>query len=130
MAGIVGYGAYIPRNRITTEEIAKQWGKDPAAIKRGLLLEEKSVPGPDEDTITISVAAARDAIARARIDPQRIGAVYIGSFDGKVYALDGATGKQKWALSTGPIYASSPAIAADGTIYVGSSNGYLYAIGP
>src|SRR3972149_882578 len=59
MAGIVGYGAFIPRNRIKAEEIARQWGKDPAAIRRGLLLEEKSVPGLDEDTITISVEAGR-----------------------------------------------------------------------
>ena len=55
MAGIVGYGAFIPRNRITSEEIARQWGKDPAAIQRGLLLKEKSVPGLDEDTITLSI---------------------------------------------------------------------------
>ena len=79
MAGIVGYGAFVPRNRITSEEIARQWGKDPNAIRRGLLLEEKSVPGLDEDTITISVAAGRGAIDRAGIDPQRIGAIYIGS---------------------------------------------------
>ena len=79
MAGIVGYGAYVPRNRVKSEEIARQWGKDPAAIRRGLLLEEKSVPGLDEDTITISVAAGRSALDRARIDPARIGAVYIGS---------------------------------------------------
>jgi hydroxymethylglutaryl-CoA synthase len=79
MAGIVGYGAYVPRNRIKTEEIARQWGKVPETIRRGLLLEEKSVPGPDEDTITISVTAARDAVARAGIDPAQIGAVYIGS---------------------------------------------------
>jgi hydroxymethylglutaryl-CoA synthase len=79
MAGIVGYGAYIPRNRIKSGEIARQWGKDPDAIRKGLLLEEKSVPGLDEDTITISVAAGRSALARADIDPQRIGAVYIGS---------------------------------------------------
>jgi hydroxymethylglutaryl-CoA synthase len=79
MAGIVGYGAFIPRNRIRSEEIARQWGKDPAAIRRGLLLEEKSVPGLDEDTITISVEAARSAILRAGIEPSRIGAVYIGS---------------------------------------------------
>jgi len=79
MTGIVGYGAFIPRNRITAEEIARQWGKDPNAIRRGLLLQEKSVPGLDEDTITISVAAGRAAIERAGIDPQRIGALYIGS---------------------------------------------------
>jgi hydroxymethylglutaryl-CoA synthase len=79
MAGIVGYGAYVPRNRIRAEEIARQWGKDPETIRKGLLLEEKSVPGLDEDTITISVAAGRSALDRARIDPSRIGAVYIGS---------------------------------------------------
>ncbi len=79
MAGIVGYGAYIPRNRIKVEEIARQWGKDPSAIRRGLLLEEKSVPGLDEDTITISVSAARAALDRAGIDPAKVGAVYVGS---------------------------------------------------
>ncbi len=79
MSGIVGYGAFIPRNRIKSEEIARQWGKDPAAISRGLMLQEKSVPGIDEDTITISVEAARDAIERAGIDPKQIGGVYIGS---------------------------------------------------
>jgi len=79
MAGIVGYGAYVPRNRIKTEEIARQWGKNAEAIRRGLMLEEKSVPALDQDTITISVEAARGAIARAGIDPKQIGAVYIGS---------------------------------------------------
>jgi len=79
MVGIVGYGAYLPRYRIRAEEIARQWGADPVAISRGLQLNEKTVPGQDEDTITISVAAARDAIARAKIDPAEIGAVYIGS---------------------------------------------------
>ena len=33
----------------------------------------------DEDTITISVEAARYALQRARIDPAKIGAVYTGS---------------------------------------------------
>jgi hydroxymethylglutaryl-CoA synthase len=79
MAGIVGYGAFIPRKRIKTEEIARQWGKDPGTIQRGLLLDEKSVPGLDEDTITISVAAGRAALDRCGIDPSRVGAVYIGS---------------------------------------------------
>jgi hydroxymethylglutaryl-CoA synthase len=79
MAGIVSYGAFIPRKRIKSEEIARQWGKDPDTIRRGLLLEEKSVPGLDEDTITISVAAARAALDRCGVDPSRIGAVYIGS---------------------------------------------------
>ena len=79
MAGIVGYGVYIPSYRIKVEEIAKVWGDDPNAISRGLVVHEKSVPAPDEDTATISVEAARYALKRANINPQKIGAVYIGS---------------------------------------------------
>jgi len=79
MAGIVGYGVYIPSYRIKVEEIAKVWGDDPNAISRGLVVQEKSVPAPDEDTATISVEAARYAITRSMIDPQKIGAVYVGS---------------------------------------------------
>lgn len=79
MEGIVGYGAYIPRNRIKVEEIAKVWGADAPSYKKGLMLEEKSVPSPDQDTITMSVEAARNALKRALIDPVEIGAVYVGS---------------------------------------------------
>lgn len=79
MVGIVGYGAYLPRYRIKAEVIARQWGSDPEAVVRGLQLFEKTVPGLDEDTITISVAAAADALRRAQINPKDIGAVYIGS---------------------------------------------------
>ena len=79
MAGIVGYGVYIPSYRIKVEEIAKVWGDDPKAISKGLVVQEKSVPGTDEDTATISVEAARNSLKRAMIDPQKIGAVYVGS---------------------------------------------------
>lgn len=79
MEGIVGYGAYIPRNRIKVEEIAKVWGADAPSYKKGLMLEEKSVPSPDQDTITMSVEATKNALKRASIDPVEIGAVYVGS---------------------------------------------------
>ncbi|RME84550.1 MAG: hydroxymethylglutaryl-CoA synthase, partial [Planctomycetota bacterium] len=55
------------------------WGKDAESYKRGLLLQEKSVPAPDQDVITMSVEAARRAVLRAGIDPKKIGCVYIGS---------------------------------------------------
>lgn len=101
MPGIVGYGAFIPRNRIRSEEIARQWGKDPATIQRGLLLEEKSVPGLDEDTITISVAAGRAALARSGIDPQKVGALYIGS-ESHPYAVKPSGTVVLEALGLGP----------------------------
>ena len=78
-AGIIGYGAYIPRYRIKVEEIAKIWGADAPSYKRGLMLREKSVPGADQDTITMSVEASRNALKRCNIHPSDIGAIYIGS---------------------------------------------------
>ena len=77
--GIIGYGAYLPRNRIQVEEISKIWGADAPSYKRGLQLREKSVPAPDQDTITMSVEATRNALKRCGINPAEIGAIYIGS---------------------------------------------------
>ncbi len=77
--GIVSYGTYIPRYRIKVEEIARIWGENPETIKRGLGVYQKSVPDLDEDTATIAVEAAREAVARAGINPEEIGAVYVGS---------------------------------------------------
>lgn len=77
--GIVGYGSYIPRYRISVEEIAHVWHEDGKAISKGIAVTEKSVPGLDEDVITISTEAARDSLLRAKINPSEIGAVYVGS---------------------------------------------------
>lgn len=77
--GIVSYGAYIPRYRIKIEEIAKVWGDNANSMMDGLMVYEKSVPDMDEDTITIAVEAARNAINRAGINPEKIGAIYTGS---------------------------------------------------
>ncbi len=55
------------------------------------------------------------------------GQVYFGSGNGNVYALDAATGAQKWAFKTGDVVHASPAIA-DGTLYVGSWDSWFYAL--
>jgi hydroxymethylglutaryl-CoA synthase len=78
--GITGYGCYIPRFRITVDEIANTWHENGKAIAKGISVNAKSVPDVDEDVITILVEAARNAILRARItDPGDIGAIYVGS---------------------------------------------------
>jgi len=77
--GIVGYGAYVPRYRITPKDIGAVWGVDGASMGKALGIESKSIPGPDEDVITMSVTAARSAVARAGINPKDIGAIYVGS---------------------------------------------------
>lgn len=73
--GITGYGAYVPRYRIPAKEIARVW----AGGKGGLPIKEKAVPGLDEDVITMSIEAARNAMMRAQIDPQELRAVWVGS---------------------------------------------------
>ena len=73
--GIAGYGAYIPRYRLSGSEVDRVWrdGEGESPVR------EKAVPGPDEDVATMSIEAARNALARARIDPAAIRAVWVGS---------------------------------------------------
>lgn len=77
--GITGYGVYIPKYRISVNEIASVWHEDGPLMSKSLNVIEKSVPDLDEDTITISVMATRNAMARAKISATDIGAIYVGS---------------------------------------------------
>ena len=73
--GIVGYGAYVPRYRLPGSEVARVW----TGGLGGSPVTEKAVAGPDEDVTTMSIEAARNALARAGIDPLALRAVWIGS---------------------------------------------------
>jgi hydroxymethylglutaryl-CoA synthase len=73
--GIVGYGAYVPRYRLPAKEVSRVW----IGGKGGLPIKEKAVPGLDEDVITMSIEAARNAMLRAKIDPAELRAVWVGS---------------------------------------------------
>lgn len=73
--GILGYGVYIPRYRISGKEIARIWTDGSGAVP----VPAKSVPGQDEDTITMAIEAARNALARAAIAPRLLGGVWVGS---------------------------------------------------
>ncbi|HEX6482248.1 MAG TPA: PQQ-binding-like beta-propeller repeat protein, partial [Ktedonobacteraceae bacterium] len=65
------------------------------------------------------------------------GTVYVGSWDGYEYALDAATGTQKWKTflgqTTAPCYpqlagVSSAADVENGVVYVGGGDSYWYAL--
>lgn len=73
--GICGYGSYIPMYRLPAAEVAAVWG----ASDEGLPIKEKSVPGLDEDTVTMSIEAARNALKRSGIQPELLRAVWVGS---------------------------------------------------
>ncbi|MFQ5434671.1 MAG: hydroxymethylglutaryl-CoA synthase, partial [Anaerolineae bacterium] len=73
--GIVGYGAYVPRYRLPASEVNKMW----KGGEGGVPIIEKAVNGLDEDVITMSIEAARNALDRGQVDPRDIRAVWVGS---------------------------------------------------
>jgi hydroxymethylglutaryl-CoA synthase len=95
--GVVGYGAYVPRFRLPGSEVARVW----TGGSGGSPVKEKAVPGPDEDTATMSVEAARNALARAQIDPREIRAVWVGS-ESHPYAVKPTATIVAEAIGAGP----------------------------
>jgi 3-hydroxy-3-methylglutaryl CoA synthase len=69
MAGIVAYGAYIPKLRLERKHIAQSWGIPGAPG-------EIAVGNFDEDSITMAVEAARDCLLD---DPTGVGGLYFAS---------------------------------------------------
>ena len=55
------------------------------------------------------------------------GVVYVGSADGRIYALSAADGKEKWHFQTQHVVRATPAVA-DGRVYCGSFDGHVYAL--
>ncbi|NLG27467.1 MAG: hydroxymethylglutaryl-CoA synthase [Chloroflexi bacterium] len=95
--GIVGYGAYVPRYRLPASEIDRIWhggeGEPP--------VHEKTVPGLDEDTVTMSIEAGRNALARANLAPSALRAVWVGS-ESHPYAVKPTSTIVAEALGVGP----------------------------
>jgi len=72
-AGILGYGVYVPRYRISSEEYKKAVGAFARMVK------EKAVAAYDEDAITMGVEAAVNAIKHAGIKSDQVDAIYFAS---------------------------------------------------
>jgi len=63
--GIIGYGAYVPYYRLDRSKIA-------AAMSAGGGRGQRSVASFDEDTTTMGVEAARNALRNAQVTPTSI----------------------------------------------------------
>jgi hydroxymethylglutaryl-CoA synthase len=77
--GIVSYGAALPKYRIESGEIWKVWKNLATSFFDTLSIGERGVLGPEEDTLTLGVEAAKRALERSGIDPRKIGALFLGS---------------------------------------------------
>jgi len=63
MLGICSYGFYVPKFRIKTETIAKVWGKKYLEVIGSLGIEEKTIAGVDEDSLTMAFESASMALS-------------------------------------------------------------------
>lgn len=55
------------------------------------------------------------------------GTIYIGSFNGLLYAIN-PDGSLRWTFEADDWIGSSPVVGADGTVYFGCADGQLYAV--
>jgi len=55
------------------------------------------------------------------------GLVYVGSADGRIYAINAAKGKEKWHFQTNSVVRATPAVAG-GRVFCGSYDGKVYAL--
>lgn len=101
--GIVGFGSYLPFSRIKIAEIARVWGKEEKAIEGSLGVLEKTVASIDEDTVTMGVEAGKNALKMAKIDPEKIEAIYVGS-ESHPYAVNPSATIIGEALGVGTNY--------------------------
>lgn len=102
MAGITGYGAAIPYNRIGVEEIHRVWRNTSLdRIKNVLKVNERAVLQPSEDTITLAVEAARRAVEHAGVRAEGIDALFLGTGTNPYDSRPAATVLSQ-ALGTGP----------------------------
>lgn len=74
--GILGFGAYIPKNRLQRSAIHAANGWFAGGLK-GLAKGERAIANWDEDTITMAVEAGRDALTG--VDRATVGSVSLAS---------------------------------------------------
>ena len=74
--GILAYGGYIPQSRLQRSEIAKAHNWFAPGLQ-GLAKGERAIASWDEDTVTMSVEAARDCLTG--LDRDAVSAVYMAS---------------------------------------------------
>lgn len=65
--GIATAGVHVPRFRLDADELTEAWGHSQAGG-----VEQKAVPGADEDALTMGLAAAADALDGGDVDRETV----------------------------------------------------------
>jgi 2-acetylphloroglucinol acetyltransferase len=78
-AGLISYGISLPRCRISADAILQVWQNTHKQILQRMGYNERCVLYPDQDTITLSIDAAKQALDRSPIDRKNVGALILGT---------------------------------------------------
>ncbi len=99
-ASIVSFGRAIPFYRIEAKTIAEHWKRGTEQVD-ALGIAMKSVASHDEDTFTLAMQAAHEALELRKINRQNIGAMFVGS-ESHPYAVKPTSAMLVSALDVNP----------------------------
>lgn len=85
--GIVSTGIYLPKERMSSAEIAEKSGIPREIIESKMGIKQKPIPGPDDHTAYMGTVAAKRAIEKAGIDPKEIDLLIYFGEEHKEYML-------------------------------------------
>ena len=118
------------RHRIVSRRLAVIAGGVALVAAIGLVAGYEALSGATSATSAGWPFAAGGAVFTRAVYYAPTGAIYVGSLDGHVYALNANSGKLLWKYPErgriGQIY-SRPGVAGS-MLYVGSNNGHVYAL--
>ena len=72
VAGIVGFGTYVPRDRISSEELARRANVPVERFTLGIGFDYVHVANDDEHPSTMGLAAAKEALAEAGLEGENL----------------------------------------------------------
>jgi 3-oxoacyl-[acyl-carrier-protein] synthase-3 len=76
---VLGCGSYLPQHVLTNQDLAKKVDTSDEWIVQRTGIRERHVAAPGEHTSDLALAAARAALADARIDPQTIDLIVLAT---------------------------------------------------
>jgi 3-oxoacyl-[acyl-carrier-protein] synthase-3 len=77
--GILGTGAYLPERVLTNEELEKMVDTSSTWIMERTGIRERRIAAPEEDIVSMAVAAARQALAAAGLEPGQLSYIVLAT---------------------------------------------------
>ncbi len=78
-AQIIGLGAALPSRRVTNQDLEKLVDTSDEWITQRTGIKERRLVGPGESNSKLAVQAARKALAEAKVDPEEIDLIIVGT---------------------------------------------------